>query len=58
LPQIARILVRAAEEKPKPNGDRLREYRDSGLPSLEQQLFSHGAGVQESRNRSSSGFSG
>jgi Peptidase S46 len=40
LPQIARILVRAAEEKPKPNGDRLREFRDSGLPSLEQQLFS------------------
>src|SRR6266478_3875960 len=36
----ARTLVRAAEEKPKPNGDRLREYRDSGLPSLEQQLFS------------------
>lgn len=40
LPQTARILVRAAEEKPKPNGDRMREYRDSGLPSLEQQLFS------------------
>jgi Peptidase S46 len=40
LPQIARLLVRAAEEKPKPNGDRLREYRDSALPSLEQQLFS------------------
>jgi hypothetical protein len=40
LPQIARILVRAAEEKSKPNGERLREYRDSALPSLEQQLFS------------------
>jgi hypothetical protein len=40
LPQMARALVRAAEEKPKPNGERLREYRDSGLPSLEQQLFS------------------
>jgi urease gamma subunit len=38
--QIARTLVRAAEEKPKPNADRLREFRDSGLPSLEQQLFS------------------
>src|SRR6202166_1127834 len=36
----ARTLVRAAEEKSKPNGDRLREYRDSGLPSLEQELFS------------------
>ncbi len=40
LPQTARILVRVATEKSKPNGDRLREYRDSGLPSLEQQLFS------------------
>jgi Peptidase S46 len=36
----ARTLVRAAEEKSKPNGDRLREYRDSALPSLEQELFS------------------
>ncbi len=40
LPQIARVLVRAAEEKPKPNQDRVREFRDSALPSLEQQLFS------------------
>jgi hypothetical protein len=40
LPQMARVLVRAAEEKPKPNGERLREFRDSALPSLEQQLFS------------------
>jgi hypothetical protein len=40
LAQIARILVRAAQEKPKPNGERLREYRDSALPSLEQGLFS------------------
>ena len=40
LATYARTLVRAAEEKPKPNGDRLREYRDSALPSLEQQLFS------------------
>ena len=36
----ARTLVRASEEKSKPNGQRLREYRDSGLPSLEQELFS------------------
>ena len=36
----ARTLVRAAEEKSKPNGARLREYRDSALPSLEQELFS------------------
>ena len=40
LTAYARILVRAAEEKSKPNGERLREYRDSALPSLEQQLFS------------------
>jgi len=40
LPQIARILVRAADEKPKPNAERMREFRDSALPSLEQQLFS------------------
>jgi Peptidase S46 len=40
LPEFARILVRAAAEKPKPNAERLREFRDSALPSLEQQLFS------------------
>jgi len=40
LAQTARILVRAAAEKPRPNPDRLREFRDSALPSLEQQLFS------------------
>jgi hypothetical protein len=37
---FARTLVRVGEEKSKPNGERLREYRDSGLPSLEQELFS------------------
>ena len=40
LTLFARNLVRAAAEKPKPNGERLREYRDSALPSLEQRLFS------------------
>jgi hypothetical protein len=40
LAQDARILVRAAAEKAKPNADRMREFRDSALPSLEQQLFS------------------
>jgi hypothetical protein len=40
LAQFARGIVRAAEEKPKPNGERLREYRDSALQSLEQKLFS------------------
>ena len=37
---IARTLVRAAEEKGKPNEGRLREFRDSNLESLELQLFS------------------
>ncbi len=37
---IARVLVRMAEEKPKPNSDRLREYRDSALDSLKLGLFS------------------
>lgn len=38
--QVARTLVRLAEEKGKPNSDRLREYGDAGLESLEQALFS------------------
>ncbi len=38
--QHARGLVRAAEELPKPNEKRLREYGDSKLPALKQQLFS------------------
>ena len=37
---IARTLLRAAIEIPKNNGDRLREYTDSGLESLQFQLFS------------------
>jgi peptidase S46-like protein len=40
LPGYARDLVRLADEKGKPNENRLREYRDSNLPSLEQELFS------------------
>jgi len=40
LAQIARVLVRAAAERPKPNSERMREFRDSNLPSVEQQLFS------------------
>jgi hypothetical protein len=40
LAQTARTLVRAAAEKPKPNPERMREFRDSNLASLEQQLFS------------------
>jgi hypothetical protein len=37
---IARTIARAVEEKTKPNGQRLREFRDSNLESLEFQLFS------------------
>jgi hypothetical protein len=37
---IARDLVRLAEELPKPNSERLREYSEAGLDSLKQALFS------------------
>jgi hypothetical protein len=37
---IARNLVRAASERPKPSSERLREYSESALPRLEQELFS------------------
>jgi hypothetical protein len=37
---IARTLLRAAQERPKPNSDRLREFAEAGLQSLELQLFS------------------
>jgi hypothetical protein len=40
LAVVARHLVRAADEKPKANAVRLREYRDSNLASLEQGIFS------------------
>jgi len=35
----ARLLVRASEERPKKNEDRLEEYADARLPSLEQRLL-------------------
>jgi len=37
---IARTLLRAAEERPKPNGERLREFTESAKESLELNLFS------------------
>lgn len=40
LLRIARDVLRLAEERQKPNDQRLREYRDSALPSLERQLYS------------------
>ena len=36
----ARNLVRAAEELPKPNEQRLRDFADSKVPALKQKLFS------------------
>jgi hypothetical protein len=38
--RFARHLVRLADELPRPNPRRLREYRDSNLDSLKLQLFS------------------
>ena len=37
---IARTLLRAGDERPKPNGDRLHEFSDAGRESLEFGLFS------------------
>jgi len=37
---IARHLVRLADEKARPNSERLKEYRDSALESLELALYS------------------
>ena len=37
---LARTLLRAGDELPKPNGDRLREFGDAGKETLELNLFS------------------
>jgi hypothetical protein len=37
---FARDLLRAGDERPKPNGERLREFSDARRESFEQQLFS------------------
>ncbi len=36
----ARTLMRAGDERPKPNGERLREFRDSALDSLQERMMS------------------
>lgn len=41
--EFARHLVRGAEERAKPNGERLREYQDATLPTVTQALFSSAA---------------
>ncbi len=38
LANYARVLVRAADERAKPNTERLREYTETSLPRIEQQL--------------------
>jgi hypothetical protein len=38
--EVARTLVRLAEESQKPNATRLREYSEAGLESLKAELFS------------------
>ena len=40
---IARMVVRYAEETHKPNGQRLGEYQDAGLESLDQKMYSPAA---------------
>jgi hypothetical protein len=40
MAQFARTLVRVTAEKQKPNQDRLREYSEARLPTIEQQLLS------------------
>jgi Peptidase S46 len=39
--KYARTLVRAAQERVRPNGERLPEFAESKIPELEQQLFSN-----------------
>ena len=56
---IARNLVRLAEELPKPNGDRLPEYRDSSLDGLYRRLYSPApiyAGLEINRLESAFSF--
>jgi hypothetical protein len=40
LARYARFLVRAAYQRQKPNNQRMHDYQDSQLPTLEQRLFS------------------
>jgi hypothetical protein len=37
--RYARLLVRGADERSKPNTERLREFTDGALPHIEQQLY-------------------
>ena len=53
---IARTLLRAAEEQPKPNGERLREFRDSNLESLKRQPVLRRADLRRLRDRQAGRF--
>jgi hypothetical protein len=37
--KLARLLVRAAAERSKPNGERLPEYADAALPAMQQRVL-------------------
>jgi hypothetical protein len=39
--RYARLLLRGADERAKPNTDRLHEFTDTNLPRIEQQLYAH-----------------
>lgn len=40
LLHLARMIVRAADERARPDGERLAEYRDANLPNLEPEVVS------------------
>jgi hypothetical protein len=40
LARYARLIVRSADQRQKPNNQRFRQYTDSQLPTLQTQLFS------------------
>ncbi len=50
---IGRKLVRLAEERARPNSERLKEYRESALKSLELELFSPRPFTRNSKRPSS-----
>ena len=39
--RYARLLLRGADERAKPNTERLHEFTDTNLPRIEQQLYAH-----------------
>ncbi len=41
----ARLLVRGADERLKPNNDRLREFTETSIPLIERDLICAGSGL-------------